>query len=70
MELEDGRVIGFEVKAAMSSSARQFRGMSRLRDKLESRFVAGVVLGTADHGYRYADRLYGAPISALWEHEA
>lgn len=33
----------------------------------DSRFIAGIVLDTGQSGYRYADRLFGAPISALWE---
>lgn len=66
IELGDGSVIGVEVKSASSFTARQFRGLTRLRDALGSRFVAGIVLNTSTTGYRYADRLYGAPISALW----
>lgn len=66
IECEDGSVIGIEVKASSSYIGRQFAGLSRMRDRLGDRFVAGFVLGTADHGYRYADRLYGAPIAALW----
>lgn len=34
------------------------------RDKVGERFIAGIVLGTASHGYRL---LVGAPISALWD---
>ncbi|MFT4300016.1 MAG: ATP-binding protein [Aeromicrobium sp.] len=67
LELGDGSVIGVEVKSAMSFTAKQFKGLARLRDRLGDRFVAGVVLNTGQEGYRYADRLYGAPISALWE---
>ncbi|MFT4189096.1 MAG: ATP-binding protein [Aeromicrobium sp.] len=67
IELDDGSVIGVEVKSAMSFNAKQFKGLARLRDRLGDRFIAGVVLNTGQEGYRYADRLYGAPISALWE---
>jgi predicted AAA+ superfamily ATPase len=66
IELDDGRIIAVEVKAAMSFTAKQFRGLTTLRDRLGERFVAGIVLNTSNTGYRYADRLYGAPISALW----
>lgn len=66
LELDDGSVIGIEVKAATSFNARQFRGLTRLRDRLGDRFVAGIVLNTGAAGYRYADRLFGAPVSALW----
>jgi predicted AAA+ superfamily ATPase len=66
-ELDDGHVVAIEVKAATSFSARHFTGLARLRDRLGERFLAGIVLNTGAAGYRYADRLYGAPISALWE---
>lgn len=67
LELDDGSVIGIEVKASTSFSGHQFRGLTRLRDSLGDRFLTGVVLNTGSAGYRYADRLYGAPVSALWE---
>ncbi|MBX9472298.1 ATP-binding protein [Microcella sp.] len=66
IELNDGSVIGIEVKSASSFTARQFTGLARMRDALGSKFVAGIVLNTSETGYRYADRLYGAPVSALW----
>lgn len=67
LEYADGSVVGIEVKSAMSFNARQFRGLARLRDRLGKRFRAGIVLNTADAGYRYSDRLYGAPVSTLWD---
>lgn len=67
LEFADGTVLGIEVKASSSYSAKQFAGLSKLRDQLGDRFLGGIVLGTAERGYRYADRLIGAPISALWE---
>lgn len=67
LEYEDGGVLGIEVKASSSYSGRQFSGLAKLRDQLGERFIAGIVLGTAPNGYRYSDRLYGAPIAALWQ---
>ena len=48
LELGDGRVIAFEVKAAERVSGLHLRGLHKLRDALGKRFVAGVVfnLGT------------------------
>lgn len=66
VEFDDGSVVGIEVKASSSFSAKQFAGLTRLRDRLGSTFVAGIVLNTGPSGYRYADRLYGAPVSSLW----
>ena len=66
LEFGDGTVVAFEVKAAKSFAAHHFRGLKQLRDALGPRFLAGVVLNTSTSGYRYADRLWGAPISSLW----
>lgn len=66
LEYDDGSVLGIEVKAATSYNRAQFSNLATLRDRVGERFIAGIVLGTASHGYRYADRLVGAPISALW----
>ena len=67
IELDDGRVLGIEVKASSTFRAEHFAGLVFLMDKLGDRFVAGVVLGTSDRGYQYADRLWGLPVSSLWE---
>ncbi len=67
VELRDGSVIAIEVKSSISFSRNDFRWMQALRDELGTRFIAGIVLNTANAGYRYSDRLWGAPISALWE---
>lgn len=65
-ELDDGRVVGIEVKASSTYRGDYFKGLRVLRDRLGDRFAAGIVLGMADTGYQYADRLYGLPTSALW----
>ena len=67
LELAGGGVIGIEVKASTTFKGDQFNGLRRLRDSLGPRFVAGFVLNTGQVGYRYAERLYGLPIAALWE---
>lgn len=67
LEFNDGSIIGIEVKSSTSFSASQFKGLMSLRNHLGHRFVAGIVLNTGTSGYRYSDRLYGAPVSALWE---
>lgn len=66
-ELDDGRVIAFEVKAASSYQGSQFTGLRALQERLGDRMVAGIVLTTSNEGYRYAPGLWGLPISALWE---
>jgi len=66
IELADGRVIGIEVKASTTYRGDQFNGLRTMRDLLGDRFAGGFVLSTATTGYRYSDRLYGLPVSALW----
>ena len=68
LELDDGRIIAIEVKASSTYRADHFTGLRFLKDRLGDRFVAGVVIGMANTGYQYADRLYGLPASALWQH--
>jgi len=67
LELEGGQVIAIEVKASTSFQASHFQGLKQLRDRLGERFLLGIVLNTGPTGYRYADRLYGLPVSAVWE---
>lgn len=70
VEFDDGRVLGIEVKASSTYRSEHFAGLRMLRDKLGDRFVAGIVMGMADAGFQYADRLYGLPVSALWQWRA
>ena len=66
VELSSGEIYAFEVKASATYKADQFRGLTYLRDKLGDRFLGGFVFGTAPQGYRFADKLWGLPVSALW----
>lgn len=65
--LEDRRrdVVGLEVKATTSPRSDHFKGLRYLRDRLGSRFTAGVVLHTGERAVPFGDRLWGLPISTL-----
>lgn len=67
IELHDGSVIAFEVKAGSTAKTEHFRGLRLLRDRLEERFLGGYVLNTATRGVSFGDRLGTMPIAALWE---
>lgn len=67
LECEDGRVFGLEVKSSQTYRPEHFRGLQRLSERLGERFVGGVVLGTADRGMRFGEKLIGLPIASLWE---
>ncbi|MCE9637804.1 MAG: ATP-binding protein [Planctomycetes bacterium] len=66
LESRDGRIAAIEVKAARSVSARDFSGLTLLRDRLGARFVQGVVLHAGEAVLAFGDRLSAAPVSAVW----
>jgi uncharacterized protein len=66
IERHSGDVAGVEVKAAATASSGDFAGLRYLRDKLGSRFKAGVVLHTGSETHPFGDRLAAVPLSGLW----
>lgn len=66
IELDDGRVIALEVKAASSVAPADYKHLAWLRDKIGERFVAGYVLTTDSQGRLLGDRLAALPVAALW----
>ena len=61
-----GRVVGIEVKASATVTARDFAGLRRLSGASGNRFVLGLVLHDHERIVPFGERLYAAPISALW----
>lgn len=68
LETPDGRVVGIEVKAASTVQSKDVGGLVLLRERLGDRFAAGYVLHTGHKFQRAGNRIYAAPISALWHH--
>jgi predicted AAA+ superfamily ATPase len=66
MESDGGEVVGVEVKATATPSRQDFAGLRYLRDKLGTRFKAGVVLYTGSHTLPFGDRIAAVPLSGLW----
>lgn len=66
LETPDGRVAGLEVKATSAPGRNDAKGLAHLRDRLGSRFVAGLVLHTGDTGGSLGDRLTAVPMDAVW----
>jgi predicted AAA+ superfamily ATPase len=66
LESGDGRIAGLEVKLALSVNEADLRHLRMLRDKLGSRFVAGVLLYSGSQALSFGDRLMALPASALW----
>ncbi|WP_308466639.1 ATP-binding protein [Rathayibacter soli] len=67
VEFADGQVLGIEVKSGSTFRSDHFRPLKTLRDLLGDRFAGGVVLNTGATGYQFGDRLFGLPVSSLWE---
>ncbi len=66
LEADDGRVAGLEIKAASTVTARDFRHLATVRDKLGDAFVHGVMLYTGANHLSFGDRLTALPIASIW----
>lgn len=60
-------LVGVDVKASATVTGRDFRGLRKLAEASDGRFVCGIVLYDGDLGARFGDRLHAVPIRALWE---
>lgn len=66
IEIDDGRLIGVEVKLGESVTSSAFTGLRHLRDSVPDRFACGIVLHAGRSTHSHGDRLWSAPIAALW----
>ena len=67
IEYADGKVFLIEIKASQTYRPNQTTGIRALAAKLGPRFLGGAVLGLTDHGYLLGEKIYGLPLSILWE---
>jgi predicted AAA+ superfamily ATPase len=68
IEYGDGSVFLIEVKASQTYQPAHTLGIRALAAKLGSRFAGGAVLGLASEPKLLGDRIWGLPLSILWEH--
>jgi predicted AAA+ superfamily ATPase len=66
LEDREGDVVGIEAKLGATPHRGDFSGLVHLREKLGAKFRAGVVLNTGAETLPFGDRLWAAPVSALW----
>jgi predicted AAA+ superfamily ATPase len=66
METADRRLVGVEVKLAVSVNQADFRHLKAMRDRQGDRFVCGVVLHCGPQAVPFGDRLLAVPASHLW----
>jgi predicted AAA+ superfamily ATPase len=67
IERYSGELAGVEVKASATVGDKDFAGLRYLRDRLGSRFKAGVVLYLGSDTLPFGDRLAAVPLSGLWD---
>ncbi|WP_418064061.1 DUF4143 domain-containing protein [Pimelobacter simplex] len=67
IELPDDSLYGLEVRTAASLRPHQFVALEALARRAGPRFRGGVVLNTATVGHQYGPRLWGLPISSVWD---
>lgn len=66
LEKPDGSVAAVEVKASVTVGASDFTALEALRDQLGEPFRIGVMLYPGDRVVPFGDKLWLAPIPALW----
>jgi hypothetical protein len=66
LELPDGSCAGFEIKAGATLRPGDERGLARLRDHLQDRFLCGPLLYLGERNARLSDRIYALPLDRLW----
>ncbi len=66
IESAAGDVAGVEVKAAASVGTSDSLGLRFLRDKLGSRFRAGIVLYAGSNTLELDERVWAVPLTGLW----
>jgi len=66
LETRAGDIAAAEVKAAATIQERDFRPLTKLRDRRGESFVAGMVLYAGAETLGISDRIWAVPISALW----
>lgn len=67
LERTANEVAGVEVKASATVTAKDFRGLRKLKAACGKRFVSGVVLYDGETSANFGEGLSAVPIRALWE---
>lgn len=65
-EVDDGSVVGVEIKLSATPTESDFSGLAHLRDRLGPRFKAGVLINTGTETLPFGDRLWAVPVAGIW----
>ena len=66
LENRRGEIVGIEVKASATVSSNDFSGMRKLAEASGKKFIQGLVLYDHDLVVPFADNMFAAPLSCLW----
>jgi len=66
LENRRGEIVGIEVKASATVSPKDFSGMRKLEEASGKKFVQGLVLYDHDQVVPFAEKMFAAPFSCLW----
>ncbi|MFG5864140.1 ATP-binding protein [Metapseudomonas sp. CR1201] len=66
LENRQGELVGVEVKAATTISAKDFNGLRHLRDTTPRQFKRGIVFYTGEQVVRFDQQLAAVPLSLFW----
>lgn len=66
LENRAGQLVGIEIKASAGPSTSDARHLAWLRDELDDRFIAGIVLHTGKWPFPLGERITAVPIATLW----
>jgi predicted AAA+ superfamily ATPase len=66
VELDDGGVVGFEVKAGGRVPGGELKPLKKLRDAVGRNFLGGFALYLGSRSYTYEARLHVVPLDRLW----
>jgi predicted AAA+ superfamily ATPase len=66
VEARDGSIVALEIKATAAPSPDDARHLEWLRERVGSRFVAGLVVHTGPRVFRLGERIAAVPIASLW----
>lgn len=68
VELDDGGVVGFEIKTGNRVPGEQIKALKKLRDAVGANFLGGYVLYLGERSYTFEDRIHVVPLDRLWKH--
>lgn len=66
LALENGDIIGIEVKATSDPRIGHTTGLRKLKERVGSKWRAGIVFHTGTKGAPLGDDIFALPVSALW----